>query len=533
MSEVVAAGEGRLRDGYVAGAPVDAVEQVGVIISDDSSPTFKEIRFRILPGAQVHPGRFVVAHTSTEDAGLARTLLRVLDVHEVNPHEDAQSSTIRSVLSFETTYAGEGDSTVIYRVARAELVEEVTDVGVTEPRTLPLAGSPVSSADSATVTAALGLPSSPGDGLHVGALRSDPDVQLVLSREVAQRHIGIFGGIGSGKSYTRGVLAEELHALGAAQVNLDVNGEMVDAARELGGTSLTPGRNGFTVPLSSFTSQDVLEAVSGVRKNTNIETLIEYAFEDLREQVQRGRIDTFGVDELVDNIEQVAPRLNMEAANTLRPAQRRTRALESIEFLGQEFDWAPHLEPGGFLNIDCRGLLLNKLRIVAAAIARDLQAMARRDEFPFVVYSIDEFHLVAPNDDRNVSTQVLRELARIGRHYRIGLVLTTQSPADVDRSVLKRLLTRFIHTLEPDQLDALRGVFSDAAPETIKALPKLPQGTCLITGVTETIRHATMVDIRQRQTTHGGATPPVWDRIAAAGWGSKRAFDRPEEPDDE
>ena len=59
---------------------------------------------------------------------------------------------------------------------------------------------------------------------------------------------------------------------------------------------------------------------------------------------------------------------------------------------------------------------------------------------------------------------MLREIARIGRHYRLGLILTTQSPADVDRSVLKRLLTRFVHSIEPDQLDALRGVFADAPP---------------------------------------------------------------------
>ena len=36
-------------------------------------------------------------------------------------------------------------------------------------------------------------------------------------------------------------------------------------------------------------------------------------------------------------------------------------------------------------------------------------------------------------DPRQVSTQVLCEVARIGRHYRLGLVLTTESHADVDR----------------------------------------------------------------------------------------------------
>src|SRR4029079_5885952 len=97
----------------------------------------------------------------------------------------------------------------------------------------------------------------------------------------------------------------------------------------------------------------------------------------------------------------------------------------------------------------------------------------------FVTFSIDEFHLVAPAQDEAVATQVLREIARVGRPHRLGLILTTQSPSDVDRSILKRLLTRFLHSIEPDQLDALRGVFSDASDDLVRSMPKLPQGVAV------------------------------------------------------
>jgi len=49
----------------------------------------------------------------------------------------------------------------------------------------------------------------------------DPDTPIVLGKGVIQRHVFIGGGIGSGKSYTRGVLAEELHAFGIPQVNME------------------------------------------------------------------------------------------------------------------------------------------------------------------------------------------------------------------------------------------------------------------------------------------------------------------------
>lgn len=501
---------------------------LGTVISDQSSPTFEEVRFRLAPSAAVSPGDFVLIEARRPDsAGRAWVLARVLDVHEVNPHEDPQSATVRDVLPFDSDYAHEGESTVIYRIVRTEPVEELNSDRqgdtTTEVRTLPLAGAIVIRPSADQISVAMGFPSDPDSGIHIGHLHNDDRVQVTLSPGSVQRHILIVGGIGSGKSYTRGVIGEELHCLGVPQVNLDVNGEMVSAAVELGGVNLTPG-SGFTLPLGSLTREDLIDAVAGVNRGTNIETLIGYSFDVLRREIQSGARSAFSVDDLVTEIETQAPNLNMQAANTLRPAQQRVRALERLRYIGSRFDWVSALQPGAFVNIDCRGLLLSDLRIIAAAVARDLQDLARETKIPFTVLSIDEFHLVAPSDDKQVSTQVLREIARIGRHYRLGLILTTQSPADVDRSILKRLLTRFVHSIEPDQLDSLRGIFADAPAEMVRGLPKLPQGTCALTGVAETVRHATIVDVRRRVTHHGGATPDVWADLRARGWSGKRSF---------
>jgi Helicase HerA, central domain len=498
---------------------------LGTVVSDQASPTFEEIRFRLGPHATVSPGDFVAIEArNPQHCLVSRILSRVLDVHEINPHEDPQSATVREVLPFDSDYAHEGESTVIYRIARTAPVEELpvgNGGGTTEVRTLPRAGAAVVRPSDEQVSTAMGFPPNPADGMYLGTLRNDDRIPVTLAASAIQRHIGIIGGIGSGKSYTRGVLGEELHCLGVPQVNIDVNGEMIDAAKELGGVNLRPGE-GFTLPLGSLTREDLIDAVAGVNRGTNIETLIGYAFDVLRRDIARGRRDAFSVDDLVAEIATQAPNLKMEGASTLRPAQQRVQALERLKYIGARFDWVGELQPGAFVNIDCRGLLLTDLRIIAAAVARDLQDLARDKRIPFTVLSIDEFHLVAPNDDKQVSTQVLREIARIGRHYRLGLILTTQSPADVDRSVLKRLLTRFVHSIEPDQLDALRGIFADAPTEMIRSLPKLPRGCCVLTGVAETVRHATVVNIRRRVTHHGGATPDVWADFRDRGWSGKK-----------
>jgi DNA helicase HerA-like ATPase len=102
--------------------------------------------------------------------------------------------------------------------------------------------------------------------------------------------------------------------------------------------------------------------------------------------------------------------------------------------------------------------------------------------------------------------------------------MTTQSPQDVDRSILKRLLTRFLHAIEPDQLEALRGVFSDASDDLIRQLPKMPQGVCILTGAYETVRHAAVIEVRRRRTTHGGGTPDIWADLEKMGWKGKRTL---------
>ncbi len=529
------------------GAAVSALEPVaaggrrrlGTVISTAGSPSFFHTEFRLDAQRDTSPGNYVAIETARLDGRRRLVVARVNDVHEVNPHEDAMSSTLREVLPFGTRYAAEGSSTVIYRVANAEPLEEmvvadddvVVDVRAIE--TLPRAGSVVFDAGPELTLRALGLEPDPAGGIHIGSAYGDASVPIVLNRDVIQLHMFIAGGIGMGKSYTRGVIAEELRAWGVPQVNIDINGEMIDATRELGGKNLVPGRDGFKIPLSALSSADVIDAVPSINPGTNMETLLGFAHETLLKEVQAGRREYFTVDDLVEQIDDCAYQLEMttrRGANrqldrrTVEPTKLRTQSLNRLSFLGQPFDWKASLVPGAVINIDCRGLLLSELRLITASVARDLQRLARNRQIPFTILSIDEFHLVAPANEGAVTTQVLREIARVGRHYKLGLILTTQSPADVDRSILKRLLTRFLHAIEPDQLDALRGVFSDASDELIRAMPKLPRGVCVVTGAFETIRHAAVVRVRHRRTTHGGGTPDIWADLSELGWTGKHSF---------
>ncbi len=503
---------------------------IGCVVHEENTPSLDSVRFRLDGYSSTTAGRVVAVEVGEcfvpNMSERVFLLLMVNGVREVNPHETAEGATVREVIPIPIKYAPEGRSTVIYRVVDAEPLEEVVldcqycYVKRTQPpQSIARAGSPVFGADSKLISAAFGFEDRANIALEIGEM-SGIGVPVNLSRNVAQRHIFIAGGIGSGKSYTRGVLAEELARLGVPQVNIDVNGEMVDCARDLGGRSLSVERGEFTLPLSALTGQDVIDAVPAINRGTNIETLVAHAQEQLiKERVFRLGED-FGIQDLRDAIVRLAPTLDMKS-QTSNPAAARVESLNKLSYIGAPFNWESELQPGTFINIDCRRMLVSDLRLVTASVARDLQRLALAGNLPFLVFSVDEFHLVAPRDEEAVTKQVLREIARLGRHLRIGLILTTQSPADVDRSILKRLLTRFLHAIEPDQLEALRGVFSDASDSLVRGLPKMPVGRCVVTGAFETVKHAAVVDIRRRVTTDGGGSPPIWDELAEKGWSGK------------
>ncbi len=78
-------------------------------------------------------------------------------------------------------------------------------------------------------------------------------------------------------------------------------------------------------------------------------------------------------------------------------------------------------------------------------------------QFPPYVAVVDEAHLFVPQGEGSPCKQIIREGVRIGRHHGICMVLMTQSPIDIDRSIIRQCNTRLVFALEPDQLDAIRG----------------------------------------------------------------------------
>jgi DNA helicase HerA-like ATPase len=507
---------------------------VGHVVNYNESPSFSSINALLDPAFEVSPGEILgVLH------GRGRrviTAIQVGDAFEVNPNESPDLVAARNSLGLERRYGREGLSTRIFRMASCETVEEFdySDVKGTvqvvgegrSPQLLARAGDPVVALPPEVVIAAIGGLPSPSDGINVGETYGVNPVPVVLTPLAFQQHMLIGGNPGKGKSYLQGGILEEARAWDIPSLVLDINGENREAIQELGGKVITlPNRDEFGLSLDLITPPELVEITPNVQPGTNYAELIELAHDQLRTEARRPI--TFNM--LRDRIATIGESTKV-AKTSVGAAIARVSTLEKDPLVGGSFDFIGQLEKHRILGLDCRFLSLRQTQLIAAMGARELQRVGRdraraAEEGKagasdwFAMYFVDEAHAVIP-DENVVSTQVFLELARMGRHVRTGLVLSSQSPADLHGSVLKRMQLRVIFALERDQLRSIQGVLADLDEKIIGQLPKLPRGVCAVSGSSDIVRHGFLLKVRERVTTAGGSTPKVFAKRV------KRAVER-------
>jgi len=498
---------------------------IGEIAHFHETPNFTSIAVLLAPEHEVLPGQFLCS-SHAQRAREILTVLQVNDCTEVNPNELPELSVARSRLGLGKSYAGEGVSTRIYRLALCETIEELIvepgtwDVkGTRAPQTLPRAGDPVLFLPPEIVCATIGSLPDESAGLAVGAAFGADKVSVVLKPQVFQMGVFIGGNPGKGKSYLGGVLVEEGHAWDIPILVLDVNGETVKTAESIGGLVIKlPDPKSFGLTLNLLTPPELISIAPGVQPGTNYADLIELSHEQLRGEFGN-RTVTFA--DLLQRIEKLGGDLKMTPVS-VRAALSRIGKLQHDPLIGRDFDFIASLQKHKVVVLDCRHLSLRQTQLIAAAAARVLQSYGRtmtrkateeNDSEAakwFAIFFIDEAHAVAPNSQDVVSTQVLYELVRMGRHVRTGVIMSSQSPSDLDGSVLKRLQTRFVFALEKDQLRSISGVNADLNQRILEQLPKLPKGVCAVSGSSELINHGFLLQVRERRTPVGGTTPQVF-----------------------
>lgn len=139
----------------------------------------------------------------------------------------------------------------------------------------------------------------------------------------------------------------------------------------------------------------------------------------------------------------------------------------------------------------------------------DYQAYALQREVPLIWLFIDEAHEFLPRDTKTPATEALVQILREGRQPGISLVLATQQPGQIHKDVMTQSDIVISHKVTSQQdVQALNEIMQSYLLETIKHkmddLPRLKGSAIILDDNSERLYSMRM---RPRFTWHGGEAP--------------------------
>ena len=390
---------------------------------------------------------------------------------------------------------------------------------------------------------------------HVGSLltRSDGEVPVVLSiKDVVSTHLAILASTGSGKSYTAGVLVEELMRPynRAAVLIVDPHGEY-DTLRSIEGDKRFGGEDGYQPEVKIFTHDRIKVRVSSLTESDikyllpegTSDKMLHYLSQAYRKLTagERGERERWGYQDLRDMV--TAEKYGEEDGRggsggnvgsidaLLWRLDNRFDRPDSIFSDHEHIALDELFKPGRCTVLQLSDIEQNEQQVVVATLLRRVnkarmatvrgEAMQGTDShLPYPVFALlEEAHRFAPAGQTVVSTNILKQILSEGRKFGVGIGLITQRPGKLDQDVLSQCMTQIImRIVNPIDQDTVAKSVEGAGRQLLNELPALTKGQAVISGVG--VNTPVMCRVRSRITRHGGETfdaPHEW-----AEWHSTR-----------
>ena len=461
----------------------------------------------------------------------------------------------------------DGDACEIYEI-QVETIgffdKSVNDFN--NPRIPPNPGDAIYLASSETLSQMLSPKKNAEIGsAHIGSLltRKNGEVPVVLSiKDVVSTHLAILASTGSGKSYTAGVLVEELmnEYNRAAVLIVDPHGEY-HTMQSIQGNEQFFGADGYKpevkiftpdkikVRFSTLTEADVkyllpegtsdkmahflAQAFTSLRERLKAERKQDYAYayHDLRDEVNAQKFGSENQKDAGGNVSSIDGLLWRMDSRFGKP--------DSIFTASEHIELNELFKPGRCTILQLSDIEQHEQQVIVGALLRRVnkarmsivRAETPKERGDFVDYPVftllEEAHRFAPAGTSVVSTNILKQILSEGRKFGVGIGLITQRPGKLDQDVLSQCMTQIImRIVNPIDQQTVAQSVEGAGRAMLAELPALTKGQAVISGVG--INTPVMCRIRSRLTAHGGETfdaPTEWQKWHSSGAQSKREID--------
>jgi len=372
--------------------------------------------------------------------------------------------------------------------------------------------------------------------LAIGRLASDKKVRLHIASKTLNRHLGIFGTTGSGKSNTLQVITEEASRAGLCVIIFDVEGEyvklneptdkLVDVLAQFGEKPRKVRDLHVYFPAS-----DGSESSSAIRfglpfAKVNLEVFSEVLGLTAQERIMfldmiRKTKEYLGFEPytLRTIVDRLAKRLEAQVENPTLPEaiaeanMSLYTKLAVIDRLGvMDPPNTPEIEPAelfvpGRVTVVDLSTSLDAVRNVVIAYTLDKLFRAKVEDkagaydTPILVL-IEEVHTFISREKRDQmlgTLTLMTELARRGRKRGISLGLVSQQPARLPPELFETINSRFIHRLSSAvNIKVLRESTGNVPESLWQTVPSLNRGEALV--VSPSYHNAVIAQIRPAAT---------------------------------
>ena len=385
------------------------------------------------------------------------------------------------------------------------------------PRTPFAVGSDVKLSDGQFIKKIVGLKDDAHRCAYIGMLRNY-DLRIMLDiNSMVQRHVSILAKTGGGKSYISGDIIEELMKHGVTCMIVDPHGEygaMRDPADNRGDMRFSVSPHSYQdsivefgmnedldihplrFTLRSLDARDLMELCASSDSKTSVLALSK-AMENVK-----SRKEFYDIRDLIEEVSSIDSAKHYALIRDLQ-------SLDSLRLFAEKGNSLSELvQKGKTTIINLKGYSPDIQQIIVRRLGNMLFTMRKAEKIPPMMLVLEEAHNYCPQAESTACKKSIITIASEGRKFGLGLMVISQRPAKIDKNVLSQCGTQIIlKVTNPNDLKAISASVEGLTGGMEQDISNLPIGTALIVGAG--IQTPLLVDVRPRETRHGGASVQV------------------------
>ncbi len=353
---------------------------------------------------------------------------------------------------------------------------------------------------------------------YIGKLETR-DIKVYLDlNSLLTKHVAILAKTGAGKSYSVGVLLEEIIEKKVPLLILDPHGEYAQIAHPnqqekeaLEKDHLEP--KGYKESVREYGDTRVDD--SFIPLHLNEELGPQELLHILPAKITQSQKAT-----LYSIIKEISPLTLNNLIETLSTEQDISSLnlvaildyLKSLQLFSSDYTaYEELIQPGRCTIINLKGVPPQIQEIIVYKLLKDLFEQRKLNNIAPFFTVIEEAHNFAPERSfgEAKSSSIIRTIASEGRKFGLGLCVVSQRPARVDKNVLSQCNTQIIlKVTNPNDLKSITNSVENITAETAEEIRNLPIGTAIVAGVVDM---PLLVQMRTRRSSHGGSTINILD----------------------